>query len=62
MAADEDVVGASKVRDLDRRVRELERLLGKKTMEAEILREALETARAKKPILPRVSWEEDASR
>src|SRR3954469_14367652 len=31
--ADEDVVGASQVRDLEKRVRELERLLGRKTME-----------------------------
>ena len=31
--ADEDVVGSSQVRDLERRVRELERLLGRKTME-----------------------------
>ncbi len=62
VAADEDVVGASQVRDLEKKVRELERLLGKKTMEAEILREALDTARAKKPILPLVSWKPDASR
>ena len=62
VAADEDVVGASKVRDLERKVRELERLLGRKTMEAEILREALDAARAKKPTLPLVSWKEDASR
>ena len=33
--ADEDVVGTSRVRELERRVRELERLLGRKTMEAE---------------------------
>jgi hypothetical protein len=32
--ADEDVVAASKVRDLKPRVRELERLLGRKTLEA----------------------------
>jgi transposase len=32
-------------------VRELERLLGRKTLEVEILREALERARAKKPTL-----------
>jgi hypothetical protein len=32
-------------------VRELERLLGRKTMEVEILKEALDLARAKKPIL-----------
>ena len=35
--ADEDVVGTSRVRELERRVRELERLLGRKTMEVEIL-------------------------
>ena len=37
--ADEDVVAASRVRELEMKVRELERLLGRKTMEAEILRE-----------------------
>src|SRR5215831_6973192 len=47
--ADEDVVGTS-------RVRELERLLGRKTMEVEILKEALDVARVKKPILPLPSW------
>jgi transposase len=46
--ADEDVVGTSKVRELEKRVRDLERLLGRKTMEAEILKEALDLARAKK--------------
>jgi transposase len=45
------VVAASEVRRLEERVRELERLLGRKTMEVEILKEALELARAKKPIL-----------
>src|SRR5688500_3361505 len=40
--ADEDVVGASQVRELEKRVRDLERMLGKKTMEAEILKEALD--------------------
>src|SRR4029078_7443226 len=49
--AAEDVVGTSQVRDLERRVRELERLLGRKTMEVEILREALNAARVKKPLL-----------
>ncbi len=42
--ADEDVVAASCVRELGAKVRELERLLGRKKMEAEILREALEPA------------------
>ncbi|EAU39961.1 ISDvu2, transposase OrfA [Fulvimarina pelagi HTCC2506] len=45
--ADEDAVGTSKVRDLEKRVRDLERLLGRKTMENEILKEALDGARRK---------------
>ena len=49
--ADEEVVAASEVRRLQDRVRELERLLGRKTMEVEILKEALDLARAKKPTL-----------
>ena len=49
--ADEDVVPASRARELEARVRELERLLGRKTMEAELLREALDQARPKKPAL-----------
>jgi len=49
--ADEDVVAASRVRELETKVRELERLLGRKTMEAEILREVLEAARPKKHAL-----------
>ena len=35
---------------LEERVRDLERLLGRKTLELEILKEALELARSKKPI------------
>jgi transposase len=46
--ADEEVVPSSRVRELEAKVRELERLLGRKTMEAEVLREALEQARPKK--------------
>src|SRR5271156_2836974 len=49
--ADEDVVAASEVRRLEERVRDLERLLGRTTMEVEILKEALDLARVKKPIL-----------
>ena len=62
--ADEDVVGTSRVRELEKRVRDLERLLGRKTMEDEILKEAIVVARLKKPILPQVSWSdrEDGSR
>ncbi len=48
--ADEEVVSVSENRALKKRVRELERLLGKKTMEVEILKEAIEIAREKKLI------------
>ncbi len=41
MDSDEPVVGNSEVKKLEDRVRELERMLGRKTMEVEILREAL---------------------
>jgi transposase len=54
--ADEDVVGTSRVRELEKRVRDLERLLGRKTLEVEILKEALDAARAKKPLSHLVSW------
>ena len=46
--SDEPVVGSSELRRLQERVRELERLLGRKTMENEILREALAKSQAKK--------------
>jgi transposase len=49
--ADEEVVPVSEVKQMRARVRELERLLGKKTMEAEILKEALELSREKKLLL-----------
>ena len=44
VGSDEPVVGSSEVRKLEDRVRELERLLGRKTIEVEILREALSKA------------------
>ena len=47
---DEDVVGSSEVKPLERRIRELERVLGKKTLENEILREAVKVAHEKKLI------------
>ena len=49
--AGEEVVPASEVKALKARIRELERLLGKKTMENEILKEAIEIAREKKLLL-----------
>jgi transposase len=48
--ANDQVVGASEVRALKKRIRDLERLLGKKTMEVEILKDAIELAREKKLI------------
>jgi transposase len=50
--SNEPVVPESDVRHLRAQVRELQRLLGKKTMETEILREALDLARSKKLLLP----------
>ena len=60
--ADEDVVPASEARKLEERVRELERLLGRKTLEVEILKEALDLARTKKPSLLSRSPLPDGSR
>jgi transposase len=49
-AAEEEVVPASEYRALQAQVKELQRLLGKKTMETEILKEALEIAGGPKNI------------
>jgi transposase len=43
--------GSSEMRRLEDRIRDLERLLGRKTMEIEILREALAKSESKKPSL-----------
>jgi len=48
--SEEPLVPVSEVKNLRKQVRELQRLLGKKTMEVEILRDALEIAREKKLI------------
>ncbi len=50
VGSEEEVVPKSKVKDLENRVKELERVLGRKTMENEILREAVKLAREKKLI------------
>jgi len=60
--SDEPVVGTSEVKKLEDRIRELERMLGRKTLEAEILREALAKANSKKPILQPVLLPKDSSR
>ncbi len=57
VSAGEAVVPASQLSDALKQIRELQRMLGKKTMEAEILKEAVEIARSRKwiahsPLLP----------
>ena len=59
---DDEVIGAARVRQLEERIRELERLLGRKTLEVEILKEALCAARAKKPLLRWPSSDPDGFR
>lgn len=58
----EEVVPASDYRALQNQVRELQRLLGKKTLEAEVLKEALEVVDSKKRLLRSVSLPKDGSR
>src|SRR5512143_77325 len=48
MRAEEELVPASDVREVRKQIRELERLLGRKTLENEILKDALRIAREKK--------------
>jgi transposase len=51
VAGDDEVTSNRTVRQMEERIRELERQLGRKTMEVEILKEALDKARSKKPTL-----------
>ena len=58
VSAGEAVVPASELAEAAKQIRELQRLLGKKTMEVEILKEAVEIAQSRKwiaraPLLPR---------
>jgi transposase len=62
VTAGETVVPASEYRALHSHVRELQRLLGKKTVENEILREALDLARPKKLLLRTSSSGQDGTR
>src|SRR5690554_4537809 len=55
--AGDEVVSAAEHKALQKKVKQLEQLLGRKTMETEILKEALEIAQSKKlisrmPLLP----------
>jgi len=62
VASDDEVTSNRAVRQLEDRVRELERQLGRKTLEVEILKEALDKARSKKPTLLAQSLLRDGSR
>jgi transposase len=61
--AEEEVVPASAFRAQQEQIRELQRLLGRKTMEVEILKEALDFAKdSKKPMLRWLSLPKDGFR
>ena len=66
--AEEEVVPASEYRSLVNQVRELQRLLGKKTLETEIFKEALEQSQGQKKHLlhslsfPGSAWPERSSK
>ena len=62
VGSDEPVVESSQVRRLEDRIRDLERLLGRKTLELEILKEALAKSESKKPSLRLWSQPRDGSR
>jgi len=59
VAVDDDVVSSAEVKELKRRIRELERVLGKKTLENEILKDAVDLAHQKKLISQLPSLPED---
>lgn len=60
--SDEPVVGNSEVKKLEDRVCELERMLGRKTMEVELLRDALSKAAPKKQISRPILLPKDGGR
>lgn len=60
--SDDPVIGNSEVKKPEDRVRELERMLSRKTMEVEILREALSKADSKKRISRLILLPKDGSR
>jgi transposase len=62
VTGDEEVTSNRAVRQMEDRIRELERQLGRKTLEVEILKEALDKSRAKKLTLLVQSPLKDGSR
>ena len=62
VGAGEELVAASNYRALQQQVRELQRLLGKKTLENEILREALDIVQPKRRQLRSPSSDQNGAR
>lgn len=60
ISSGEELVPKSAVKDLEKQVKELERMLGKKTMENEILREAVKLAQEKK-LISRQPWQQSTN-
>ena len=50
ISTEEELVPKSQIKELEKRIRELERILGRKTLENEILREGVKIGREKKLI------------
>ena len=59
VTGDDSVTSNKQVREMEARIHELERQLGRKTLENEILKEALEKSRSKKPTLLAQSLKRD---
>ena len=59
VTGDDSVTSNREVREMEARIRELERQLGRKTLEVEILKEALDKSRSKKPNLLAQSLKRD---
>lgn len=62
VSGDDDVTSNRTVRQMEDRIRELERQLGRKTLEVEILKEALDKSRSKKLTWLAQSQPKDGSR
>lgn len=62
VSEDDDVTSNRVVRQMEDRIRELERQLGRKTLEVEILKEALDKTRSKKRMWLAQSQPKDGSR
>jgi len=62
VSGDDDVTSNRAVRQMEERIRKLERQLGRKTLEVEILKEALDKSRSKKRTWLAQSQPKDGSR